>query len=314
MSRSVLFLFLICSTAAIDIRAEPTDALASQSMERRIRVGELQRRYRLHVPPKLPATEKRALVIVLHGGGGTAIGTERLTRFSELADRAGFIVAYPEGIGKSWNDGRDTTVSKAHRDRIDDVGFIAAIIDAIASDYPIDRKRIYATGISNGAIFSHYLAANLSSRIAAIAPVIGGLADPFHKNFKPEQPVSVLILQGTRDPLVPFDGGEVAWGNRGKIISTAQTVKAWVKHNGCTAPSRSGSLPDKDATDGCTVQSSSWSDCRDGTGVTLYTLEGAGHTWPGGAQYLPERWVGKVCRDIDATEIIWEFFRSHPKR
>jgi polyhydroxybutyrate depolymerase len=313
MWRSALFL-LICSIAVGDTRAEPTDAPTSQSIERYIRVGDLQRTYRLHVPPGLPATEKRSLVIVLHGGGGNAVGTERLTRFSELADRAGFIVVYPEGIRKNWNDGRDTTVSKAHRDRIGDVGFIAAMIDAIASDYPIDLKRIYATGISNGAIFSHYLAANLSARIAAIAPVVGGLADPFYKNFKPEQPVSVLILQGTRDPLVPFDGGDVAWGNRGKIISTAETVQAWVKHDGCIAPARSSTLADKDATDSCTVRSSIWSDCRDGTGVTLYTLEGAGHTWPGGSQYLPERLVGKVCRDIDATEIIWDFFRTHPKR
>jgi polyhydroxybutyrate depolymerase len=253
------------------------------------------------------------LVLIFHGGGATARAMERLTGFSELADREGFIAVYPQGIGRSWNDGRDTTVSKAHRDQIDDVHFIEALIDTVAAEHRIDAKRVFATGISNGAIFSHYLAANLSTRIAAIAPVVGGIAVPFDRRFKPEQPVSVLIFQGTLDPLVPFAGGDVAGRRRGKIISTAATVQKWVVQDGCTAAPRTETLADTDRTDDCRVERASWSSCRDRTGVTLYTLHGAGHTWPGGAQYLPARWIGKVCRDIDATDVIWEFFRRHPK-
>lgn len=285
----------------------------ARGREQTLSVDGLTRHYRLHVPADLPTGKAVPLVLVFHGGGGTARGTERLTRFSDKADRGHFIVAYPEGIERSWNDGRDTAASRAHRDNIDDVHFVATMIDAISEEHRIDPKRIYATGISNGAIFSHYLAARLADRIAAIAAVVGGIADPFAARFDPAQPVSVLIFQGTDDPLVPFDGGEVARGKRGKILSTAETVKKWVQRDGCAPIARTGAVPDNDPDDGCRAEWSTWSSCRGGTEVTLYTLHGAGHTWPGGAQYLPLFLIGKVCRDIDATEVIWNFFRRHAK-
>jgi polyhydroxybutyrate depolymerase len=285
-----------------------------ESVAQSIKVGERRRTYRLYASHNLPKDRPIPLVFVFHGGGGDGVGTERLTRFSDVAEREKFIVVYPDGISKNWNDGRDASVSRAHRENIDDVGFVAALIDELSAKYRVDPNRIFATGISNGAIFSHYLAARLSSRIAAIAPVVGGIADPFYQNFNPEQPVSVLILQGTADPLTPYEGGGIAGGRRGKIIPTTEAVRKWNANNGCTGEPHTGTLPDKDPTDGCTVKTSSWSGCRNETAVTLYTLRGAGHTWPGGAQYLPQRIVGKVCRDVEATEVIWQFFSTHPKR
>jgi polyhydroxybutyrate depolymerase len=286
---------------------------AVRNSEHQLNIEGLARAYRLYVPENLPVGVAVPLVIVFHGGGGTASGVEKLTGFSATADWGKFIVAYPEGIGRHWNDGRTDTASRAHRERIDDVGFIAAMIDAIAAEHRIDQRRIYATGISNGAIFSHYLAARLARRITAIAPVVGGIAEPSDRRFDPAQPVSVLILQGTDDPLVPFDGGDIAWGRRGRIISTRDAVTKWVQRDGCAQAARAGSVPDTDPADGCRADWSTWSACRAGSEVTLYTLHGAGHTWPGGAQYLPQVLIGKVCRDIDATEIIWNFFRRHAK-
>ena len=102
-------------------------------------------------------------MLVFHGGGGTGPGTERLTRFTALADREGFLVAFPEGVEKNWNDGREFTGSRAHRDHVDDVAFVTALIDAIGRAHAVDPRRVYATGISNGGIFSHYLAAHLSA-------------------------------------------------------------------------------------------------------------------------------------------------------
>jgi polyhydroxybutyrate depolymerase len=179
----------------------------------------------------------------------------------------------------------------------------------------VDGKRVYATGISNGGIFSHYLAANLSSRIAAIAPVVGGLAEPFAEKFKPEKPVSVLILQGTKDPLVPFNGGfvTVAGGKRGKILSTEKAARKWVEHNNRQREAIKEELPDKDAKDGCTVTRLRYPKGKDGSEVIVYRIEGGGHTWPNGLQYLPENLIGKVCRDIDGSEVIWQFFKNHPK-
>jgi polyhydroxybutyrate depolymerase len=280
-----------------------------------LEVGGLTRTYLLHVPPTLPAGPA-PLVLVFHGGGGNGPGTERLTRFSELADREGVLVAYPEGVGRNWYDGREfASGSRAHRERIDDVEFVAALLDAIARAHAVDPRRIYATGISNGAIFSHYLAAHLSARIAAIAPVVGGIADPPDAWLRPERPVSVLILQGTADPLVPYRAGAIAFG-RGRIIDTEDATRRWARLNGTATEPRPtvlpapGPAPGKDHCGGLRL---TYSGGRGGSEVVLVRLDGGGHTWPGGGQYLPEGLIGRVCRDFSATTVIWEFFRTHPK-
>lgn len=285
------------------------------AVARIITVGELTRTYYLHVPKDFPKDKAMPLVLMFHGGGNPPFA-ERESKFSELANRAGFLVAYPEGIGKGWNDGRGDKTTTAQRDNIDDLGFIAALIDDVSRDFKVDPKRVYATGISNGAIFSHYLGVNLSSRIAAIAPVAGGLSKPFSEKFNPEKPVSVLIIQGTDDPLVPCGGGEITlpWGKkRGSVIATDEAVKKWVVHNGCQREPVAEEVADKDRNDGCRVKKFTYAKGKDGTEVVLYRLEGGGHSWPDGLQYLPKRIIGNVCRDINGTEIIWHFFKTHGK-
>lgn len=305
MKRAMAWLIAACSVAAV-----PPAAAAPATLNT-LEVGGLTRTYLLHVPPTRPAGPA-PLVLVFHGGGGTGPATERLTRFSELADREGVLVAYPEGVGRNWYDGREFTGgSRAHRERIDDVGFVAAMLDAIARAHPVDPRRIYATGISNGAVFSHYLAAHLSARIAAIAPVVGGIADPPDAWLRPSAPVSVLILQGTTDPLVPYRGGAVAFG-RGRIIDTEDAARRWARLNGTAPEPRSTALP-APGKDHCGGLRLTYSGGRDGSEVVLIRLDGGGHTWPGGGQYLPEGLVGRVCRDFSATAVIWEFFRAHPK-
>jgi polyhydroxybutyrate depolymerase len=273
----------------------------------------LTRSYYLHVPPG-PGAEPAPLVLVFHGGGGNGPGTERLTRFSALADRERFLVAYPEGIGRNWNDGREISRSQAHREHVDDVGFVTVMLEAIARAHAVDPRRVYATGISNGGIFSHYLASHLASRIAAIAPVVGGIADPPDPWFRPERPVSVLILQGTADPLVPYHGGPIAFG-RGRIIDTEDAARRWAGANGAsTEPVRAPLPAAGPAPDRCGGTRAVYAGGRDGTEVVLVRLEGGGHTWPGGGQYLPQALIGRVCHDFDATALIWEFFKAHPQR
>ncbi len=296
----------LAGLAAVSTARGAERPLAAHTLE----VDGVSRRYYLHVPPTLPAGAV-PLVLVFHGGGGNGPGTERLTRFTPLADREGFLVAFPEGVGKNWNDGREFASSRAHRDHVDDVGFVTALIDAIGRAHAVDPRRIYATGISNGAIFSHYLAAHLSARIAAIAPVVGGIADPPEPWFRPERPVSVLMLQGTRDPLVPYHGGAVAFG-RGRIIDTEEAARRWAARNGGREPVREA-LPSGPGGDHCGGLRTVYPGGRDGSEVTLVRLDGGGHTWPGGAQYLPEMLVGRVCRDFDATAVIWDFFKAHPR-
>ncbi|HEY2798536.1 MAG TPA: PHB depolymerase family esterase [Thermoanaerobaculia bacterium] len=275
--------------------------------------GGRTRVYRLHVPHGLPADKPAALVLVFHGGRGEGATMERLVEFDALADREGFLVAYPDGVGKQWNDGREVAEFESFREKVDDVAFVSALIDAIAKDHRVDPRRIFATGISNGGIFSHFLAARLAGRIAAIAPVAGGIAEPFRASFQPERPVSVLMMNGTEDPLVPYHGGSVGGGKHGRVLDTDEAARMWAAADGCAKDTRVETLPDADPHDGCRVRRSRWTGGREGTEVVLYTFERGGHTWPGGPQYLPRLMIGRVCHDVDATRVIWEFFKAHPR-
>ena len=315
MKKLLLSAVIACAGISL-LWAQVPARLGQDTVVRTTKVGDLSRTYYLHVPTNLPKDKDVALVLMFHGGGGTPAFAERESKFNDLADREGFLVAYPEGIGKSWNDGRNNKTIAAQRDNIDDLGFIAALIDDVANDHKLDRKQVFSTGISNGAMFSHHLAANLSSRIAAIAPVVGGLAEPSRDKFKPEQPVSILILQATDDPLVAYNGGDIVLpggAKRAGIIATDETVKKWVEHNGCQREAVEEDLADKDPQDGCRVKKFTYAKGKDDTEVVLLRIEGGGHTWPNGLQYLPEKVIGKVCRDINGTEVIWEFFKAHPK-
>ncbi len=273
-----------------------------------------QRTYLLHVPDGLHDNEPVPLVFVFHGGGGGGSGMVSLTEFDKLSDREEFIVVFPNGVGDSWNDGRQNLASEAYLLDLDDVGFVDAMIETISLEYPVDRDKVYATGISNGAIFSHFLAAKRASTFAAIAPVVGGLAIPFNEQLNPDDTVSVLVIQGADDPLVPYDGGQIAGGNRGAIISTDDTVELWVQNDGCNNTPLIAELPNNDLHDGCLVTHYMWSNGHTDSAVVLLRIEGGGHTWPGGAQYLPESIIGRVCKDFEATEVIWSFFKEHPKQ
>ena len=290
----------------------PAPASAAATESHSIAIDGRPRSYRLHIPSGLSDTAPAPIVLVFHGGGSNGRAMERFTGFSRLADREAFIVVYPDAVDGNWVDGREGLRTKAHREGVDDIAFIAALLDELARRHPVDAKRVFATGISNGGIFSHYLAANLADRIAAIAPVAGGLADPFYRSFAPSRPVSVFILQGAADPLMPFDGGAVAF-RRGQIIATDETVRLWRQLDRTRALPATGVLPDIDPGDGCRVRWSSWGGGRLNTEVLLYVQEGAGHTWPGGSQYLPKSVIGGVCRDFDATQAIWDFFKAHPR-
>jgi polyhydroxybutyrate depolymerase len=295
-----LILVLLVATSACVARGERTLVVNGRT-----------RTYRVHVPGSQTPGAKAPLVLVFHGGGGDASGMERLSRFDALADREGFLVVYPEGLGRHWNDGRASNVEATKG--ADDVAFVSALLDALEKELPVDEKRVYATGISNGGIFSHHLGIRLSKRLAAVAPVAGGIADLGTPQPVPERPVSVFMLVGTEDPLMPYGGGAVARKN-GRIVATDESVAFWRKADGIESKPVEAELPDADPRDGCRVKSFTWSGGKEGTAVTLYRIDGGGHTWPGGSQYLPKLFIGRTCRDFDATKVIWDFFRAHPRR
>jgi polyhydroxybutyrate depolymerase len=237
-----------------------------------------------------------------------------LTDFNALSDKEGFVIVYPRGYENGWNDGRGAPGIKSQAENIDDVAFISSLIDNLILDLNIDKKMVYATGISNGGIMSNRLGCELSDKIAAIASVAGNIPQKTVSSWSPSRAVSVLIISGTEDPVVPFNGGDVSPLSLklGKVISVADTVKFWVSKDGCPVTPETEQLPHLNANDNTLTVIESYPGCRDGTEVALYKVIGGGHTWPACLQYMPEKVVGRTSRDFSATEIIWQFFKMHP--
>lgn len=289
-------------------------ALAQPAIEKTIRVDGLERRYFLFVPSG--ATGPLPLVLAFHGGGGDPRQMEHYTRFDELAEKEGFVVVYPAGVGGNWNDGRGVAFMRAQRENVDDVKFVRAIVDDVARECPIDRARVFATGISNGAFMSHRLAAEASDTVAAVAPVVGGMAPAIGQTFAPKFPVSVLIIQGDADPLIPIAGGGVATKlgpRRGELIPTADTLAKYVQRNGNPGEPAVTTI-DNDPHDGTTVEIRAYPPGPEGAKTEFYLVKGGGHAWPGRPLYLPERTIGRASREISATDVIWSFFKSCPPR
>jgi polyhydroxybutyrate depolymerase len=270
------------------------------------------RSYLLYLPPAVTGPKALPLLLAFHGGGGQGQSMQRLTGFNTLADQQGFIAVYPDAVDKNWNDGRDSPFLASQREGINDTGFVSALIDHLSHNLNIDPKRIYATGMSNGGIFSQMVGCELAGKIAAIAPVAGSMATKLAPNCNPARPLPVMMIMGTDDPLVPWQGGAVVNDKRGTVLSVADTIQKWVAFDGCDSTPTITREPDKDPQDGTQVRREAYSSCKDSTEVILYAVEGGGHAWPGGPQYAPPPLIGKTNRDINASQLIWDFFSRHP--
>jgi polyhydroxybutyrate depolymerase len=267
--------------------------------------GGRDRTYLVHVPAVHPAHP--ALVVSLHGSLGDGAAQSRLTGFDALSDHDGFVVAYPDGVDRSWADGRGA--DPAERQGVDDVGFLAALIITLERDDGVDPRRVYLTGMSNGAFMTQRFACERPELVAAIAPVAGTLGGdvPCH----PSRPVAVLEVHGTADPVVPYQGGRMTGrGGGSTILSAPQASALWRAVDGCRAAPVVG-VP-RPGSDGTSVTVTRTVGCRDATAVELWTVTGGGHTWPGGPQYLPVPLVGRASDAFDASAAIWDFFAAHP--
>jgi polyhydroxybutyrate depolymerase len=305
----------------------PVDRLLAQqrfgfrAIEKSIEIDGRTRKYLVYVPKR--ASGWLPLLMVLHGGGdkpGRGLKgrqMERYTRFNAIARRERFIVCYPEGYEGNWNDGRGVEFIAAHKENVDDVKFLRQVVEAIGKVEKLDRSRVFVTGISNGAFMSHRLAAEASDLFAGIAPLVGGMPTTIAENFKPQYPVSLFVIQGDSDPLVPFDGGEVGYRlgrKRGKFIPTTEAVARYVKLNEIAGEPTVSMLKDKEPDDGTATEVTDYPAGKGTAGVRMYVVKNGGHTWPGRPGYLPERLIGKSSQDFDASEEIWKFFKSCPAR
>jgi polyhydroxybutyrate depolymerase len=316
-TRARLRVFLAGTLAVLAAAPAAAGDPAARDLQRTIKVGELERSFLVHVPAQAQGRDRAhpaPVVIALHSGGGRARAFAGFTGFNKLSDADGFIVVYPEGIEGNWNDGRSRVGNRALVENIDDVGFILAIPEALAKDYAIDPKRVYVAGMSNGGMMALRAACDAADKFAAVAAVAGVLSARMKPRCNPVAPISVLIMNGSEDPVMPWRGGEMRLGldRLGRVISTEDTAAFWAEHDDCVTTPAVEELPNKDPGDNSVVRRAVFPSCR-GTEVVLYTVDRGGHTWPGGAQYLPQAAVGRVNRDIDASAVIWDFFKRQAR-
>lgn len=274
-----------------------------------------ERSCELYVPENFSQKNTYPVVLILHGGGGTAKGLIRSTRgrFNQLADQYGFVAVYPNGYGKSWNDGARDTFGVARNLNIDDVGFIGKVLEDLDKKMNVDQHYIFACGISNGGFMAQRLAFELSGKIRGIAVVAANLSEVQSEKKFPDNPVSVLFINGTADPLVPYNGGDVTVfrQKRGKIKSVDESLDTWRKINGCSETEVTTSFPDKNKTDGCTAVKTVYRNPENPeVKVAAIKVINGGHSWPGSTQNLPVRLVGNTCRDFNGCDEIWSFFHS----
>ena len=296
---SILVLLLLLLLQVRQVGAAPSGLSAAQLSH-----GNERRTYWTYLPAGISANAAVPLVFVLHGSAGSGEDMIAITQhgFEKIADKEKFIVVYPDALERRWNE-QDGTA--------DDAGFLLAIAGKLAAESLIDKKHIFIAGISNGGMMAQRLACEHADRIAGIATVAGTLPEKLARVCKPSRPVPALIIHGTADPIVPWNGGPVAgFAEFGVVLSGLDTVAVWTANNRCRGAAVTTTLADRDPQDGTRIRMERYADCAVGGSVSLIVVEGGGHTWPGGFQYLPERFIGRTTREIDANQVIWDFFRQ----
>ncbi|GGQ41515.1 extracellular catalytic domain type 1 short-chain-length polyhydroxyalkanoate depolymerase [Couchioplanes azureus] len=281
----------------------PTSALPVGLSSAALTVDGRSRTYALYRPASAKAGAP--LVVVLHGAVGTGRQAEQAYGWDAEADKGGFLVAYPDGVNRTWNVSPDCC-GVAARDDVDDVGFITKLVAAVPG---VDPKRVYATGISNGAMLAYRLACE-TTVFAAIAPVAGTMLN----ECDDPAPISVIHIHGDQDPTVPYGGGPGRRSNAGngrlpvKIDgpSVPSLIDTWRRTAGCPAPAttKSGAVTTSVAT------------CPQGRAVELITVAGAGHQWPGSKPAPAAQRLLKLdppSTALNATATIWTFLAAHPK-
>jgi polyhydroxybutyrate depolymerase len=258
-----------------------------------------KREYLLYVPRSYDRSKPTPLVISMHGAGLWGASQRDISRWNDLADRKGFIVVYPSGVG-----GKGVRVWRAEPGDglMKDVRFISELIDTLSASYNIDSTRIYANGLSNGGGMSFVLSCTLSDRIAAVGMVAAAQTMPW-RWCTDHRAVPMIAFHGTADRHVPYNGGS-SWISSRPFPNVSRWAANWARRNGC------GSNP-VESTVAADVTRRTYTNCADDAAVVLYTVQGGGHTWPGGTP-LPKWFVGRTTRSIDATRLMWEFFSEHP--
>ncbi len=255
----------------------------------------------VHRPTGYDPNKAYPLMLAFHGSNGTGAGMERITGFDAVADRNGFIVAYPDSVGPRWQLTGAATEN--------DIAFVQELLQAMERSYRIDPARIYLSGYSQGGGMAQDLVCSNAAKFAGIAVNGANLSPARERMCRPAQAITYILFHGTADPLSPYNGGPN--GTTGAVTTSAkQAVAFWSQNNKCHGTPVTTDIPDT-LSDGShqTDIRQELTGCANGASITFYTITGGGHTWPG-TQRANSR-LGPVSRTIDASAIIWQIFRSH---
>lgn len=302
-------------TITLLLASAASAALAPGDHRFELRHGGRVRSYLVHIPPQVRAGRALPVVLSFHGGGGSAGHQRTHTGMNALAAEKGFIVVYPNGTGRreerllTWNAG--TCCGYASDNNVDDVGFTRAVVADLGRRTGLDRARIYATGMSNGAMMSYRLAVEAPDLVAAIAPVAGSIA---LETFHPSVAIPILHIHSVDDPRAHYQGGltlPTPLSRRGVTHQPVEPVlQKWSRYEGCAeAPIVTARRAGADRTDdeGLTATKIVRAGCRGGSEIVLWKLTGSGHVWPGAPRPRSERLAGRATSLIDANREIWDF-------
>ena len=285
----------------------------------RLTVDGLERTCIVHVPHSYNSRARLPMVVMLHGGGGTAKAAIWETGWTEKADKEGFLAVFPNALSRDpsrrssfaknpqlWNDGSGRFYP-GHK-AVDDIHFLTALLDDLATRFLVDKRRVFVTGFSNGASMSFLVGAQLSNRIAAIAPVAGACW------FEPamlKRPVPMLYITGKADPLNLIEGGvpKLASGISDRVRGkpkppVRESILKWAKALDC--PMTPATVSDMNG-----VRTETYGPGRNGAEIVYISIDDLGHTWAGGRSLLPESLVGRTSNRINATDVIWDFFQEN---
>ncbi|MBN1407300.1 MAG: dienelactone hydrolase family protein [Calditrichaceae bacterium] len=282
-----------------------------------ISVAGQNRNYLIHIPKNYSISKKVPLVVLIHGAFSTAKHMQKQSGFSELADREGFLVAYPNGafglfgFFQHWNAGH--CCGKAQSDNIDDVGFLVDVIKDIQHQFNVDSSRIYMVGFSNGGMLTYRFAAEHTEILAAAAPMAASLggrasaADSIWIAPQPKSKLPLIIFHAEDDRHVPYSGGSSPKkGGEREYVSVKECINFWIENNGCAQN------PIEEKIYQNAVTHKTWSSGLDDNDIELYLLKEWGHKWPGGTFTKNLDTVNPLSR-FDAAELIWQFFKKHER-
>ncbi len=285
MIKNIIFLLLVCIPIFVF------------GQTKSILVNGVNRKYIIYTPKNYSVDKSYPVVFNFHGGGMTPAEQMLYTGMNRTADRHGFIVVYPKGVNEDWNVG----YGMSYKDGTDDIGFVDSLLSHIEKEHNIIKNKVFATGLSRGGFFCHRIASELPHRFSAIASIGANLPDSVAYHHKPENPISVLMVNGKADQIVKYDG------KKGGYFSALDTYSFW-KTNLFTIEKIKPLYTDRKTENGksITILETKNTDRI----LTLITIEDGGHTWPGADDFNIGLPIGPTSKELDINEYMWNFFNQ----